>query len=205
MPNILIADDHDLVRDTLAAFLARLDGFNIESAANLDECLQKMEGMLSFDLAILDYHMPGMNELQGLQKAISRYPATKFALMSGVAKPDVAREAMNMGACGYFPKSLSADTLKNAVQFVLAGERYFPFDLAQKAEADEQQRTFYGLTGREIETLRGLCKGQSNKEIARLLDLQEVTVKLHVKNILTKLGVKNRTQAALRAQNDGFE
>ena len=205
MPNILIADDHDLVRDTIAAYLSKTDGFVVETASNLSEAIVQLKGVTSFDLAILDYHMPGMDGLNGLKGAIRNHSTVKFALMSGVAKADVAREAMSIGASGYFPKSLAADTMVNAIKFVLSGERFFPFDLTVEKDQREKQENFHGLSTRERQTLQGLCAGKSNKEIARELDLQEVTVKLHVKNILAKLGVKNRTQAALYAQSEGFE
>lgn len=205
MPNILIADDHDLVRDTIAAYLGQAGGLSVQTAPTLDDARKLMRGLTSFDLAILDYNMPGMNALEGLSSSIAAFPATKFALMSGVASGEVAHNAMKIGAAGYFPKSLSADAMVSAVRFVLSGERYFPFDLAMQAFGDEKTTKYGALTDRETQVLRGLCKGQSNKEIARDLDLQEVTIKLHVKNALAKMGVKNRTQAALQAQEDGFK
>lgn len=205
MPNILIADDHDLVRDTIAAYLAKSEGFNVASRANLAEALEELDGLTAYDLTILDFHMPGMDGLDGLRLAMQKHPAVKFALMSGVAKADIAREAMALGASGYFPKSLAADSMVNAIRFVLSGEKYFPFDLAVADDSPAANEDFFGLSAREKQTLRGLCEGKSNKEIARDLDLQEVTVKLHVKNILAKLGVKNRTQAALTAKSEGFQ
>lgn len=204
MPNILIADDHDLVRDAIAAYVGNVDEFNVESVSTADDAIQALHGVIPFDLAIFDYNMPGMNGLMGLESAIKKFPKTKFALMSGVAKPDVAKDAMSMGASGFFPKSLAADTMVNAIRFVLSGERYFPFDLSMTTSGADAPGDYHGLTAREKQTLEGLCAGQSNKEIARDLDLQEVTIKLHVKNILQKMGVKNRTQAALRARDEGF-
>lgn len=204
MAHILIADDHGLVRDTIAAFLANVDDFKVSVASDLKQAHAQMDSEVSYDLAILDYNMPGMDGLEGLARSIERYPATRFALMSGVATMEVAREAMSAGAFGYFPKSLGAATMVNAVRFVLSGERFLPIEMALSAEKSSSAVSYNGLTEREVETLRGLCSGQSNKAIARDLDLQEVTVKLHVKNILSKLGVSNRTQAALRARDDGF-
>lgn len=200
MTNILIADDHDLVRDTIAAYLETVDGFNVFTAQDLNATLEVMSGLDSIDLLILDYNMPGMDGLQGLDRAIKSYPATKVALMSGVANRDVANNALARDARGFIPKSLSAVSFINAIKFILSGERYLPFDLASSAPAGKNHDDFTNVSAREMQTLEQLCIGLSNKEIARNLEIQEVTVKLHVKNIFSKLGVSNRTQAALFAK-----
>ena len=200
MTNILIADDHDLVRDTIAAYLETVDGFNVFTAQDLNATLEVMSGLDSIDLLILDYNMPGMDGLQGLDRAIKSYPATKVALMSGVANRDVANNALARDARGFIPKSLSAVSFINAIKFILSGERYLPFDFASSSPAGKNHSDFTNISGREMQTLEQLCIGLSNKEIARNLDIQEVTVKLHVKNIFSKLGVSNRTQAALFAK-----
>ncbi|MEP0190033.1 MAG: response regulator transcription factor [Erythrobacter sp.] len=200
MPNIILADDHDLVREAIVAYLTTIDGFEMASASNLDSALTAMGGMISFDLLILDYYMPGMNGLDGLEQVKKTFPDTKVILMSGVASRDVANAAMSCGADGFFPKSLPVASMVNAIKFVLSGERYFPFDFDAEPDDKPIDSMFQSLSKRELETLEQLCRGFSNKEIARKLEVQEVTVKLHVKNVLTKLKVSNRTQAALLAK-----
>jgi len=202
MPNILVADDHDLVRDTIAAYLAQQDDFKISTAPALPEAITLLAGQTPFDLAILDYNMPGMEGLAGVEAVAKEFPHIKVVLMSGIATPEVAQMAMSMGARGFLPKSATATSMVNAVRFVLSGERYFPFGFTS-APAPAAPESFQGLSAREMETLEHLCDGASNKEIARALSVAEVTVKLHVKNILSKLGVKNRTQAALKAKENG--
>lgn len=200
MPTILLADDHDLVRDTIAAYLETVDDFKVLTAPNLDSALEQMGGLDAVDLLILDYNMPGMNGLDGMERAQKAFPASKVALMSGVANRDVANTAMARGAHGFLPKSLTAASLVNAIKFVLSGERYLPFDFGTAETMPKPDGEFAKLSAREMQTLEQLCIGLSNKEIARNLDIQEVTVKLHVKNLLAKMGVSNRTQAALMAK-----
>lgn len=200
MPNILIADDHDLVRDTIAAYLETVEDFHVLTEPTFDAALERMNGLDAIDLLILDYNMPGMNGLGGLDAAKRAFPATKIAMLSGVANRDVANKAMEMGAHGFIPKSLKAASLVNAIKFILSGERYFPFDFGSGPKERNEESVHATLSARELQTLEQLCVGLSNKEIARNLDIQEVTVKLHVKNLLAKLGVSNRTQAALLAK-----
>lgn len=200
MAKLVLADDHDLVRDTIAAYLANVDGFSVRTASDLEAALSVAGQGDPVDLLILDYNMPGMNGLDGLDAACAAFPKAKIALMSGVANQDVARAAMERGAHGFIPKSLTAISMVNAIKFLLAGERYVPFDFNASSGPPKLSGVFATLSTRELQTLEHLCSGLSNKEIARHLDIQEVTVKLHVKNLLSKLGVTNRTQAALLAK-----
>ncbi|SFA88196.1 two component transcriptional regulator, LuxR family [Poseidonocella pacifica] len=204
MLKILIADDHDLVRETIALFLEADGGCQTEAARDLKEALKTMEAEGPFDLVLLDYTMPGMKGLEGLDAALKASGGRPVGLISGTATRDVAEEALARGAAGFLPKTLPARSLANAVKFMAAGEVFAPLSFMSAAEGPGETPFAEVLSPREKQVLRGLMKAQSNKEIARDLDLQEVTIKLHVKTLCRKLSAKNRTDAAMIARDAGF-
>lgn len=201
MATILLADDHQLVRDTIAAYLSSSGGFEVETAEDLEGAITVLDNSTSIDLAIIDYQMPGMDGLKGIEEILSRFPDLKASVISGVAEPAVAVEALRLGAKGYFPKSIPVKSMVKGVNRVLEGEvvnDLIPKDAPKNLAPSVRER--FGLTSREIEILEMLAVGHSNKLIASELKLKEVTVKFHVSNIMAKLGVTNRTQAALAAK-----
>ena len=203
MPKILLADDHLLVRDTIAAYLASSGGFDVETAQDLPEAIEKLERSSGMDLAIFDYEMPGMDGLEGLALVRARFPNLVATIISGVANASVAEEAFRLGARGYFPKSIPVTKMLAGVRRALAGELVDDLiDIEARAEPAASVQESFGLTSREAEILDMLALGHSNKLIASELNLKEVTVKFHVSNVMSKLGVSNRTQAALIARKD---
>ncbi|MCO8145908.1 response regulator transcription factor [Rhodovulum tesquicola] len=202
---LLIADDHELLRDTLRLFLAREEAIEVEFESDLPSALRAIETRGPFDLVLLDYSMPGMNGLEGLKSTLDAGNDVKVAIISGVASPDVADRALALGASGFLPKALPAKTLANAVRFMAAGEIYVPVQFLRRAKDETTSLPASSqLLPREVEVLRGLCAGKTNKEIARDMNVQEPTVKLYVKTLFRKIGVRNRTQAALYAKEFGF-
>ncbi len=194
---VLIADDHDLVRETIGAFLLAEGVVEVKTAATLDEAVEITDDTGSFDVVLLDYNMPGMNGLEGLAKMREANDGRPVAILSGTATRDVADAALKAGAAGFVPKTLASKSMVTAIRFMAAGETYAPFGFMQEAPTAGDGL----LTKRETDVLRGICEGKSNKEIARDLDLQEVTVKLHVKTLSRKLDARNRTQAAMIARD----
>ena len=201
---ILIADDHELLRDTLVLYLGNEGGIETESVGTLKDAIEAINSSEAFDLVLLDYNMPGMNGLSGLKEALETNGGQKVALISGEASKQVAETALAAGAAGFVPKSLPAKSLVNAVKFMAMGEQYAPLDFMTAEEEAETHELAKNLTQRELQVLEGLTQGKSNKEIARDLEIQEPTVKLHMKTLYRKLEASNRTQAALIAREAGL-
>jgi DNA-binding NarL/FixJ family response regulator len=159
-----------------------------------------------------------MNGLKGLETLKKNYPAIPVALLSGIAEKADVREAMALGASGYFPKTLSGKNMLQAIYKLMQGEFFLPMeyqtDTVMPSHFDDGEMPAIErlpnlpadikLTRREKQVLEYLLRGIPNKDIAEALSLKVVTVKLHVRGICRKLGVKNRTQAALLAQQNGL-
>lgn len=201
---ILLADDHDLVLETLGAFLTNAGEFDVETCGSLDAACEKISNDTAYDLVLLDYSMPGMNGLEGLSKALEMSFGRPVAVMSGTADKSVAQDAIDAGAIGFLPKTMAAKSLVNAIRFMIMGETYVPVDFINAEVAEVETPLSKLLTAREMQVLKGLCRGLSNKELARELELQEVTIKLHVKTLCRKLNAKNRTHAAMLGKEAGI-
>ena len=201
---VLIADDHDLLRDMLVLYLQSENGIETAAVGTLDEAHTRITSDDPYDLILLDYNMPGMNGLSGLTRTLEMAGGQRVALISGEAKRDIAEQALEAGAAGFVPKTLSAKSMINAVRFMAMGEQYAPVDFMTAVEETPSNPLADKLSARELEVLKGLTEGKSNKEIARDLDITEPTVKLHMKTLFRKVDATNRTQAALIAREAGL-
>jgi len=201
---VLLADDHDLVRDTISSFLEREGDMQVTCADSLSQAQYNIRKNGPFDIVLLDYVMPGMNRLDGLTKTLALNDDKPVAILSGTAPRAIAEEALALGAAGFLPKTMAAKSLVNAVRFMAAGEKFAPIQMMIDSPDQTGGSMAKKLSPREREVLSGLCQGLSNKEIARNLDLQEVTVKLHVKTLLRKIEARNRTHAVIISKENGF-
>ena len=197
---ILLADDHDLVRDAISAMLTQADSeVSVLTVENVSRALEAVRNEEAFDLVILDINMLGMEGLTGARQMVDVCKAP-VVLMSGSAKPQDVQAAMDLGVKGFIPKTLAGKALINAVRLVAAGETYVPSQYLQPGADDSDA----SLTPRELQVLAQLRHGTGNKEIARVLSITETTVKLHLRSSAEKLGAKNRVDIAVKAIDRGL-
>jgi DNA-binding NarL/FixJ family response regulator len=205
---ILLADDHNLVCDTIERFLRQLSGdIQVLHATTLPQTLARQGKPL--DLIILDLNMPDMNGLAGLKVMQNARPSVPVAILSGEIDPHTIRSALESRAAGFLPKTMRAAAMLDALRLIVSGERYVPdIVLSIDAGMSDVRPSLSGhlaaLTPRERDVLSLLVEGLANKEIAHRLNVEIVTVALHLRSIYRKLGVENRTQAVRRALKEGW-
>ena len=204
MLQILIADDHPLFRAALVDLIAdNFVGSQLWQAEDFGGCMQLVKQHLDLDLVVLDLHMPGCEGLGGLQQLIDECPTVPVMMVSAQEDRELVLQSMRIGAVGFLVKSLPTEQIVTALQQVLAGEVFLPSSLLRgnsppvASGVTSQTTALKQLTQRQLCVLRCLLLGKSNKIIAKELHIAETTVKTHVSEILRKLGVENRTQAAV--------
>ncbi|HEY1886830.1 MAG TPA: response regulator transcription factor [Roseiarcus sp.] len=209
---LLIIDDHPVVRDGLAALLRQLGPeVTVLLAEGVSQGLGLADVHPDLDVVILDLMMPGSDGFGALHEFGRLQPQLPVVVLSSSEDPRDVRRALASGALGYIPKSAPPRTILAAVQFVLAGNVFVPTLMAQDTASTRDQAADHGfpksgvsLTSRQIDVLRLLCEGRSNKEIARTLGVSQKTVKVHVTAIFKALNVANRVQAAAVADKAGL-
>ena len=213
---VLMADDHRMVREALAPFVRRIArNVTILEASTISEACKIAADNQPIDLAVLDLYMPGMENLQGLAQIRNVCAHTPIVILSGSSDPDDMQRVLDAGATGYVPKTMIGSALTGALTLALSGERFVPPELYFRApdsserktvmpQVVDQPETRHGLTPRQWAVLELVVIGLSNKEIARRLGIEEITVKVHVQGIFRKMQVVNRTQAAAHALASGW-
>jgi NarL family two-component system response regulator LiaR len=210
MIRILIADDHIVMRQGLSALIDEEP--NIEVVAQAANGQEAVDLFLQTkpDIVLMDLAMPGKDGLEAIQEIIAADPAAKILVLTSYSDEIKVFAAIQAGALGYLLKATSAEELLSAIHHVYQGNSYLPPAIARQVIQGIQkpkppvQAASPTLTRREINILELLAQGRSNKEMADHLIISERTVSGHVANILTKLNLENRTQAALYAQKFGL-
>ncbi len=206
---VLIADDHAIVRKGIRALLAtEADIEVVGEAADGKEAVEKAE-RLHPDVILMDLVMPGMDGIEATRRITTRQPEIRILVLTSFAEDEKVFPALKAGALGYLLKDAGPEELVRAIRQVYCGESSLHPAIARKvlqelSRPPERPPTPEPLTERELEVLRLIAKGKSNREIAEELVISEATVRTHVSNILGKLQLASRTQAALYALREGI-
>jgi NarL family two-component system response regulator LiaR len=205
---VLVVDDHAVVREGLRVFLDLQDGIEVAGeAADGEEALAAAE-RLRPDVVLMDLVMPRLDGVSALRALRERLPGARVIVLTSFLDDDKLLPALRAGAAGYLLKNAPPQELARAVRLAHAGEALLdPVVAARLVESlatSEEDRPLDRLTPREREVLELIGRGFPNKRIARQLDVSEKTVKTHVGHVLAKLGVNDRTQAAVFAVRAGL-
>lgn len=204
---VLIVDDHSVVREGLRMFLQRDPELAVVGEASDGAKAVELAQQLRPDVVLMDLLMPVMDGFAATAAIRSALPETEVIALTSVVESAAVVGALKVGAIGYLLKDTQASELCRAIKAAAAGQVQLAPQASTYLVREVQTPTIpdsLSLTERETEVLRLVSQGQSNKEIARYLQIVEDTVKVHVKHILAKLGVQSRTQAALFATRLGL-
>lgn len=209
---VLLVDDHQLFRSGIRALLSRQPDIEVvgEAADGLDGVQQARQ--LRPDIVLLDMHMPGAGGRDVVKTMVEELPATRVLMLTVSEDSEDLLATLQAGAAGYLLKNIDADYFVDAIRRAAAGDSVISPEMTGKLVAGLKrgsapptpQPDYEQLSAREREILVALARGASNKEIAREFDLAESTVKIHVQNILRKLGLHSRVQAAVYAVEHGI-
>jgi DNA-binding NarL/FixJ family response regulator len=198
---ILTADDHPLIRDGLAAVLRAESGLQVVAeAANGEEAIEAY-ARLHPDIVLMDLRMPVMDGLTATRAILADDPNARIIVLTTYDGDEDIHRALAAGARGYLLKDMMRTELLGVIRAVHRGQRGIPAPIAARL-AEHTPRI--GLTPRELEVLRLVAEGLSNAQVADRIGRTEGTVKVHLKNILQKLDVKDRTEAVTTALRRGF-
>lgn len=204
--SVLIVDDHPLYGDALGSALRNeYPGCMIETAQSLRAALKVLDDGFQPDLVMFDLKLPDVRGISGFLSLRERMPDLPILVISSLTSTEVVHALMEKGAAGFLPKDACSDVLRKVVSAIVAGERYVPAAY-QKAEDVPSDTILTGtkldeLTPQQQKIMRLICSGKANKQIAYELCLAEATVKAHITALLRRLGVQNRTQAAMMMES----
>jgi len=211
---VLIADDQALFRKGLVVVLSTEDGIDVVGEAQDGEDAVAQARELAPDIVLMDVRMPRLGGIEAARQIRAEVPTTKILMLTVSDEEDDLYEAIKAGANGYLLKEISVEEVARSIQAVMAGQSLISPSMASKlliefnalVKRTQERREVPGptLTAREIEVLRLVAKGHSNREVGQQLFISENTVKNHVRNILEKLHLHNRMEAVVYAMKESL-
>ena len=209
---ILLVDDHEVVRVGLRALIERQPGMEVVGEAGTAREAVSQTGRLAPDVAVLDVRLPGSSGLDACRQIKARWPQTRIIILTSFPDDEVLFDAIAAGADGYVLKQVGSDDLIRALERVGRGESLLDpsvtdrvFARIREARRKERADAFANLTRQEMRILTHIAEGKTNREIGKALHLSEKTVRNYVSEILSKLGVTSRAQAAAYAARHRVE
>ena len=213
-PRVFIADDHPMIIQSLTStFLAFDPSASVVGFTDFHKLVAALERGTPPDLVLIDFDMPGLASVRSVADFVTRHPECPIAVISGHIDSKLATSLINLGCVGFVPKRMPPNAIYHAILMMIAGGRFLPDSLIEPSSRPaaphpatpeeaapivQSCRQKCGLTPREVEVLGSLAKGHTNKQIARELNIADVTVRLHLRHAYAKLHVDNRI-AAVRA------
>jgi DNA-binding NarL/FixJ family response regulator len=202
---VLVADDHALMRAGIEQALAGLDDVDLVGSAETGIDAVALADEHSPDVVLMDLRMPGLDGVEAIRRISTAQPRTRVVVLTAFSDRPLILEALDAGAAGYLLKDARPDELLAGIRAAAAGAAPLDPRAAQTVLVERRERQpLDELTEREREVLMLLLQGLANKQIARALDITEKTVKVHLTNVFRRIGVSDRTQAALWAERHGL-
>ncbi len=211
--SVLIADDHGVIVEGLRLYLQRA-GFDVVGVAATGRQAVELVQALKPDVLLLDIRMPDMDGLEALAAIKSGGYQTSVIILTGFVRIEYLTRAITLGAAGFLSKEVDPERIPHAIRVVTSGDSIIDRDVLQEAiqefyfatgaEAQDRATTTHPLTNQELRVLRFIAEGLNNESIAQMLSVSRNTVKAHVSSILSKLGLSDRTQAAIWAVRRGL-
>jgi NarL family two-component system response regulator LiaR len=202
--SVLVVDDHRMFAEALEMLLAGEEDVEIAGAVGTGEEALEVVARVSPGVVLMDIDLPGIDGIEATRRIRELSPSTQVVIITAYQEPAVMARAIEAGACGFVPKTQTADQLVGVIRGAAAGEMVLPSGdiraVLGKLQAAQRARADAGwlidqLTSREIQVLQAIAQGSSTREVAETLFISQLTVQTHVKNILAKLGVHSKLEA----------
>jgi DNA-binding NarL/FixJ family response regulator len=198
---VMVVEDHQIVREGIVSLLQAHEDFEVVAEAGDGQAAIALYRQHPPDVTLIDLRMPKIDGVEVIRVLRRDYPDSRFLVLTTYDSEDDISRALQAGASGYLLKGTNRSTLRDAIRLIHAGRRYIPPEIADRVLPGPAAEE---LTEREVQVLRRIAEGMSNREIGEQLGISESTVKTHVNRLLGKLGVTDRTKALVLALKRGL-